>query len=84
MSVNYNIMKEMNVLYKEGLVKTFEDVFKFVHKSTVSKEIGMGNKRFDQKRIKPESFTPQEMENLADAFCMDVEDVKKLCGSAGK
>lgn len=83
-SVNYNIMKEMQVLYKEGLVQSFEDVFTYVQKSTIAREIGMGIQRFDKKKAHPGSFTPLELENLADAFGMDVENVKKLCRSAGK
>jgi hypothetical protein len=82
--VTQNIIAAMHVLYKHRLVRTFDDIFKYIPPTAVAGILDMGNLRFKKKKAAPDTFTELEVKKLASAFGMKEGQVKKMLAVKGK
>ena len=55
-------------MYEKGRVRSFNDIFKYIPKSIVAKDLGMKVDRFNKLMNRVKKFTFEDMELIAD-FC---------------
>lgn len=61
----------VRVLFNAGSIKSIRDVFQFIPKTTVYKDLGINFNRFDRAIVDPSIFRMQELIELADLFGVD-------------
>lgn len=64
----YEIIK---LLIEKEQVKSISDIFQFIPKTTVYKDLGINFNRFDRAIIDPSIFRMQELLQLAEMFEID-------------
>jgi hypothetical protein len=66
----YGVIK---VLFESGHLKSIEDIFQFIPKTTVYKDLGVNFNRFDRAIHDPSIFRLAELRELAEMFNIDAK-----------
>jgi hypothetical protein len=61
----------IKVLIEQGLITSIQDIFKYIPKTTVYKDLGINFNRFDRAILDPSLFRMEELITLADLFNVD-------------
>jgi hypothetical protein len=69
----------IKVLIESGHIKSIREIFQFIPKTTVYKDLGINFSRFDRAIVDPSIFRMQELVVLAELFGVDAW---KLIGMA--
>jgi hypothetical protein len=65
----------IKVLKNSGHIKTFRDIFNYIPKTVVYKDLAVNFKRFSKAIINPASLTLGELQTLADFFEIDAKEI---------
>jgi hypothetical protein len=63
----------VKVLIESGHVKSIQDIFQYIPKTTVYKDLGINYNRFDRAIINPAIFRLEELVVLAELFDVDAK-----------
>jgi hypothetical protein len=63
----------IRVLIQSGHIKSFRDIFQFIPKTVVYRDLGVNFNRFSRAIIDPAKFTLEELRTLADFFGVDTK-----------
>ena len=61
----------IKVLIESGHIKSIREIFQFIPKTTVYKDLGINFSRFDRAIVDPSIFRMQELVVLAELFGVD-------------
>ena len=61
----------IKVLIESGHIKSIREIFQFIPKTTVYKDLGINFNRFDRAIVDPSIFKMQELVILAEMFGVD-------------
>ena len=61
----------IRVLIQSGHIKSFRDIFQFIPKTVVYRDLGVNFNRFSRAIIDPAKFTLEELRTLAEFFGVD-------------
>lgn len=75
MDPRYQIIKPM---LNEGKITTFQDIFLFIKKSVVAKDIGKRNSRFTELINNVDDFTVKELKIIARLCDLTIDEMFKL------
>jgi hypothetical protein len=63
----------IRVLIQSGHIKSFRDIFQFIPKTVVYRDLGVNFNRFSRAIIDPAKFTLEELRTLAEFFGVDTK-----------
>ena len=65
----------IKVLIESGHIKSFPDIFQYIPKTTVYRDLGVNFNRFSNAIFDPSQFRMNELLNLADMLEMDPKKI---------
>lgn len=71
----YNAIK---VLIESGHIQSIQDIFQFIPKTTVYKDLGINFNRFDRAILDPSIFRLEELKELAELFDVDARKLIEM------